>query len=41
MWHYDLPMALVNKYGGWGSRQIVDDFEYYARFILNEYKDEV
>lgn len=41
MWHYDLPMALVNKYGGWSSRQIVDDFEYYARFILNEYKDEV
>lgn len=41
MWHYDLPMALVEKYGGWRSRQIVDDFEYYARFILKEYKDEV
>lgn len=41
MWHYDLPMALVNQYGGWASRQIVDDFEYYARFILNEYKDKV
>lgn len=41
MWHYDLPMALVEKYGGWRDRQIVDDFEYYARFILNEYKDEV
>ena len=41
MWHYDLPMALVDKYDGWGSRQIVDDFEYYARFILNEYKNEV
>lgn len=41
MWHYDLPMALVERYGGWRSRQIVDDFEYYARFILNEYKDEV
>ena len=37
MWHYDMPMALVNKYGGWGSRQIVDDFEYYACFILIEY----
>ena len=41
MWHYDLPMALVDKYDGWASRQIVDDFEYYARFICNEYKDEV
>lgn len=41
MWHYDLPMALVDKYGGWADRQIVDDFEYYARFILNEYKNKV
>lgn len=41
MWHYDLPMALVDKYGGWADRQIIDDFEYYARFILNEYKDKV
>jgi 6-phospho-beta-glucosidase len=41
MWHYDLPMALVDKYGGWADRRIVDDFEYYAKFILNEYKDKV
>jgi 6-phospho-beta-glucosidase len=41
MWHYDLPMALVNRYGGWRSRQIVDDFEYYARFLLKEYGREV
>lgn len=41
MYHYDLPMALVKKYGGWGDRQVVADFEYFARFILKEYKDEV
>jgi len=41
MWHYDLPMALVDKYGGWRDRQIIDDFEYYARFILMEYKEKV
>lgn len=41
MWHYDLPMALVQQYGGWADRQSVDDFEYYARFILKEYKDKV
>lgn len=41
MWHYDLPMALVNKYGGWRSRQIVNDFEYYARFLAKEYGNEV
>lgn len=41
MWHYDLPMALVNEYGGWADRQIVDDFEYYARFICKEYGSKV
>ncbi len=41
MWHYDLPMALVEKYGGWRSRQMVDDFEYYARFLAKEYGSEV
>ena len=41
MYHYDLPMALVNKYNGWLSRRVVDDFEYYARFIVNEYKNKV
>ena len=41
MWHYDLPMALVDKYAGWANRQIVDDFEYYARFLCKEYGDKV
>lgn len=41
LYHYDLPMALVEKYDGWVSRQIVDDFKYYARFVINEFKDKV
>ena len=41
MWHYDLPMALVEKYGGWRNRQIVDDFEYYAKFLCKEYGRDV
>ncbi|MBP5280051.1 MAG: glycoside hydrolase family 1 protein [Erysipelotrichaceae bacterium] len=41
MYHYDCPMALVDRYGGWLDRRIVKDFEYYARFIVNEYKDKV
>lgn len=41
MYHYDLPMALVEKYGGWLDRQVVEDFAYYARFIVNEFKDKV
>lgn len=41
MWHYDLPMALVERYGGWADRQIIDDFAYFARFILTEYGSKV
>lgn len=26
LYHYDMPMALVDKYGGWIDRQSVDDF---------------
>ena len=41
MYHYDLPWALVEKYDGWISRQVVDDFEKYARFIVTEYGPDV
>lgn len=41
LYHYDCPMVLVDKYGGWLNRQIVVDFEYYARYVINEFKDKV
>lgn len=41
LYHYDLPMALVDKYDGWINRQVVKDFEYFARFVINEFKDDV
>ena len=41
MYHYDCPWALVEKYGGWLSRQIIDDFAHYAEFIVREYGKEV
>lgn len=41
LYHYDLPWALVEKYGGWLDRQVVKDFEYYARYIINEFKGQV
>lgn len=40
MWHYDLPMATVER-GGWGTRAIVDEFEEYARFLCKEYGSQV
>ncbi len=41
LYHYDLPWALVERYDGWISRQVVDDFAAYARFVISEYGDKV
>ena len=41
LYHYDLPMALVERYEGWISRRVVTDFEAYARFVIEEYGDKV
>ncbi len=41
LYHYDLPWALVEKYHGWLSREVVKDFEYYAAYIIEEFKDKV
>ena len=41
LYHYDMPMALVEKYDGWIGRQSVKDFERYARFVIETFKDQV
>lgn len=41
LYSYDLPMALVDKYDGWISRKVAKDFEYYARYVINEFKNKV
>lgn len=41
LYHYDLPWALVEKYNGWLNRQVVADFECYARYVIKEFKDKV
>lgn len=41
LYHYDLPMALVKKYDGWIDRQVVEDFNYYAEFIIKRYRKKV
>ncbi len=41
LYHYDLPWALVEKYDGWINRQVVKDFEYFARYIINEFRNKV
>lgn len=37
LYHWDLPRSLQEAYGGWESRQIVDDFDAYARVLFERF----
>jgi len=37
--HFDVPMHLVEEYGSWRNRKLVDFYARYCRTIFNEYKD--
>ncbi|KAL4324990.1 hypothetical protein GQ457_11G005070 [Hibiscus cannabinus] len=39
--HYDLPLALQQKYGGYLNRQIVEDYANYAEFCFETFGDRV
>ncbi|KAK8994904.1 hypothetical protein V6N11_045971 [Hibiscus sabdariffa] len=39
--HYDLPLALQEKYGGYLNRQIVEDYADYAEFCFKTFGDRV
>jgi 6-phospho-beta-glucosidase len=39
--HYELPLNLCVKYGGWINRQLITFFERYARTVFERYKDKV
>lgn len=39
--HYELPLELFNKYGGWGSRHVVDLFVKYAEKAFEHFGDRV
>lgn len=41
LYHWDLPLALEEKQGGWLSRKTADDFENYAKTLFNAYGDRV
>lgn len=41
MYHYDIPLGLVLKYGGFANRRVVDFYENYARILLNRFKGRV
>lgn len=39
--HYEMPYALVEKYNGWYSREVIDCFVHYCEVIFERYKDKV
>lgn len=41
MLHYEIPMNLVKKYGGFSSRKVVEYFGKYAKAILDRFNDKV
>ena len=38
IWHFDTPLYLEEKYGGWKNRKLIDLYERYVRVIFKEYK---
>ena len=38
IYHWDLPQALEDLYGGWESREIIADFVNYAEVLFNAFK---
>ena len=38
IWHFDTPLALEEKYGGWLDRKYIALYEKYVTTIFNEYK---
>ena len=41
LYAYDLPQHLVDKYGGWGDRQIVDDYVRYVETVVEHFKGRI
>ena len=39
--HYELPYALVEKYNGWASRELIGFYMNYCKTIFERYKDKV
>ena len=39
--HFDTPVALMTKYGGWKNRKLIDFYLNYCDVVFNRYKDNV
>lgn len=41
LYHWDIPQALQDTYGGWESREVIGAFEKYCRAVFEKYGDRV
>lgn len=41
LYHFDLPLALAEKYNGFASRKVVDLFDHYARTVFKRFGQKV
>lgn len=41
LYHFDMPQHLIEKYGGWASREAISDFEHYAKICFEEFGSRV
>ena len=41
LYHFEMPQALVDEYGGWKSKKCIEDFAYYAETCFNEFGKKV
>lgn len=41
MYHFDMPLSLCRRFGGWKSRELIDLFERYARTLVRRYRGKV
>lgn len=39
--HYEMPLALTQKYNGWADRRMIGLFEKYCRVVFTRYRDKV
>ena len=39
--HFDTPIALIKKYGGWKDRRMVDAYVHYCQVLFDRYKGKV
>lgn len=41
LYHWDIPQTLMERYGGWESREVIEDFNNYAVILFKRYGDRV